>query len=273
MARAKQKHLVPPDAALKVAVVLGALWLASKVAEAANPPVASGFLILVGLGVVLWFFDAKRRVTAATNKAVVKHLDTLVRIRAQTLRTDAYGNAQSDEWAKEIARFIDSQIAPDLPPPFYRKKLEKRRAAIAQQIEDRVAQAAANQPAQHTLPPNPTPVEFEIFCAEQLRQSGWDAQVTKGSGDQGVDVIATKNGVRVILQCKLYSKPVGNKAVQEAAAGRLHEGAHHAAVVSNSAYTPAAEQLARTTGVMLLHHSQLCELDKSLGIIRAERAS
>jgi restriction system protein len=105
-----------------------------------------------------------------------------------------------------------------------------------------------------------------MFCANQLRQSGWDAQLTKGSGDKGVDVIATKNGVRVILQCKLYSKPVGNKAVQEAAAGKLHEGAHYAAVVSNSSYTPAAEQLAHTTGVMLLHHSGLAAtLDRLVG--------
>jgi restriction system protein len=50
---------------------------------------------------------------------------------------------------------------------------------------------------------------------------------------------------------------VGNKAVQEAAAARLHERADQAIVVSNAAYTKAARQLAGTTGVILLHHDDL----------------
>jgi restriction system protein len=53
-----------------------------------------------------------------------------------------------------------------------------------------------------------------------------------------------KNNVRVVLQCKLYGGPVGNKAVQEAAAGRAHERADFGIVVTNNRYTSAAEQLA-----------------------------
>jgi restriction system protein len=62
---------------------------------------------------------------------------------------------------------------------------------------------------------------------------------------------------RIVVQCKFYSSPVGNKAVQEAAAARLHERADQAIVVSNAAYTKAARQLAGTTGVILLHHDDL----------------
>ncbi len=99
-----------------------------------------------------------------------------------------------------------------------------------------------------------------------MRHAGWDAQVTKGSHDQGVDVIATKNGVRVILQCKFYSRPVGNKAVQEVAAGRAYESTDYAAMVSKSFYTRDAEELAQISGVRLLHYSELSELDRMLGL-------
>jgi restriction system protein len=63
------------------------------------------------------------------------------------------------------------------------------------------------------------------------------------------------------VQCKFYTKPVSNKAVQEVAAARLHEGADQAVVVSNAAYTKSARQLAGTTGVLLLHHDDLASFD------------
>jgi HJR/Mrr/RecB family endonuclease len=84
--------------------------------------------------------------------------------------------------------------------------------------------------------------------------------------DQGVDGIADKNGLRIVQQCKLYSNPVGNKAVQELAAGRVHQQAHHRAVVRNNAYTTAAKQLAATNGILLSHHTDLPQLEQMLSM-------
>lgn len=84
--------------------------------------------------------------------------------------------------------------------------------------------------------------------------------MTKRSRDQGVDVVASRDGIRVVIQCKLYTGPVGNKAVQEVSAGRAHEQAHFGMVVSNSRYTPSAESLAKTNRVLLLHHRDLPNL-------------
>ena len=61
-----------------------------------------------------------------------------------------------------------------------------------------------------------SPLAFEGYCADLLSNAGWNASITKGSGDQGIDIIAVKNGIKIVLQCKKYSSPVGNKAVQEA---------------------------------------------------------
>ena len=59
--------------------------------------------------------------------------------------------------------------------------------------------------------------EFEYYCAELLKKCGFQGvEVTKGSGDYGVDILAEKEGVTYAIQCKCYTAPVGVKAVQEA---------------------------------------------------------
>lgn len=111
------------------------------------------------------------------------------------------------------------------------------------------------------------PIQFEHHCAELLNGSGWNARVTQASGDQGIDVIAKYGNVKAVFQCKKYSQPVGNGAVQEIIAGKAFEQAHVAAVVSNATYTPSAKQLAGTTGIYLLHYSQLSNFANQLGLV------
>ena len=56
--------------------------------------------------------------------------------------------------------------------------------------------------------------DFEFFCAELLEQQGFmDVEVTRGSGDFGVDILAEKDGVTYAVQCKRYNSPVGVEAV------------------------------------------------------------
>ena len=113
----------------------------------------------------------------------------------------------------------------------------------------------------HIFHPRMRPIDYELHCALLLRSAGWDAQTTVASGDQGTDVIAKRNGRVLVLQCKLYDQPVGNSAVQEISAARMHQQADYAAEVSNAAYTAAARQLARTNGIFLLHHGELVGFD------------
>ncbi|MBV4366500.1 restriction endonuclease [Erwinia phyllosphaerae] len=64
-----------------------------------------------------------------------------------------------------------------------------------------------------------SPVEYEAYCAEVLKENGGSARTTKASGDQGVDVMAEINGNTVAIQCKKYSRPISNSAVQEVSSG------------------------------------------------------
>jgi HJR/Mrr/RecB family endonuclease len=114
-----------------------------------------------------------------------------------------------------------------------------------------------------------TPSDYEYHCAELLRGAGWEVELTGASGDQGVDVLAQKSGLSVAVQCKLhFAKPIGNKAVQEAHAAAGFVEASHAVVVSNNTYTRSAEALADRLRVLLLHHSELPDLDMLLARAR-----
>ena len=96
-------------------------------------------------------------------------------------------------------------------------------------------------------------LQFEHRCAELLRYRGFHkVTVTKGSGDQGVDILAKKNGIKYGIQCKYYSYPVGNKAIQEAYAGAVFYDCDKAMVMTNSTFTRAAWELAwcRTLGTL-----------------------
>jgi restriction system protein len=93
--------------------------------------------------------------------------------------------------------------------------------------------------------------QFEVFVAKIMRGLGYRATVLGGSGDQGVDVIATAGKERLAIQCKNYAKPVGNKPVQEVYAGARHHRCTAAWVVAPEGFTKGAVELARSVGVSL----------------------
>lgn len=103
--------------------------------------------------------------------------------------------------------------------------------------------------------------DYENHCLQILEDAGWEVEGTPVTGDQGVDLIAMIEDVRVCIQCKRYSKPVGNKAVQEIAAGMTHWNGTHAVVVSNAGFTKSAHKLAESTGVLLISDMELENLE------------
>ena len=94
--------------------------------------------------------------------------------------------------------------------------------------------------------------EFETFCSDILVKFGYtNVTVTQSSADQGIDVLAEKDGVRFAIQCKHYSGTVGNKAVQEAYSGCKFYDCHVPVVMTNSHFTDSAKQLAEKNNVLL----------------------
>ena len=108
--------------------------------------------------------------------------------------------------------------------------------------------------------------EFEEYVALVLRDNGFrDIELTRASGDQGVDILATRAGKRYAIQCKNYAGAVGNAAVQEAYAGAQFYGCEIAAVVCPGAFTRAARELAKSTGVRLWDGEWLTRMMRGSG--------
>lgn len=102
---------------------------------------------------------------------------------------------------------------------------------------------------------------FEEECACCLKDSGFDVEMTRKTGDFGVDLIARKNGLSYAVQCKALGMPAGISSVQEVIAGRLHYATDYALVVSTQGFTASARQLAQTASVMLLSCDKLYDLE------------
>jgi restriction system protein len=252
---------------LAILVGIGCFFLGSAVAAIIF--VASLFLAYLSF-LLLQRWLAKRKakriglsLLKKVHIATQQHLAALARKRMQLVQPDAYGNQKLEKWTEEIKYFLFDHLGPSLSPEEH-GSLTENFAAHMLAIDDVVQEAMRDHPSFRTFSDAMSPAEFEGFCAEELRQANWNARVTLQSRDQGVDVVADKDNVRVVLQCKLYTGPVGNKAVQEAAAERAHEKADFGIVVTNNRYTSAAEQLAATNGVLLLHYRDLRNLGAML---------
>lgn len=224
-----------------------------------------GVTVLAVGGMFLWAWRSDNKnatlqqsARRKTQKLVAVHLDTLANQRDVLVRVDRYGVVHAQDWNKEVQHFADKVIRPNLTAEESAAVAEFGLSAFLQDlVEERVARHCETRPAPDRVPEGMTPVEFEGACAAVLRALGWDASTTKGSGDQGADVIATKNGRRLVLQCKLYTGVVGNKSIQEVIAAKIFYKADLAAVVCNSAYTKSATTLAASSGVETLIYPEL----------------
>ncbi len=94
-------------------------------------------------------------------------------------------------------------------------------------------------------------LEFETFVGKLFRAMGYQVEVTKSSGDQGVDVIATKGDEKLGIQAKRYSKSVDNTAVQEVVAGKSMYNLTKMMVLTNNTFTASAKELAKVNDVIL----------------------
>lgn len=98
--------------------------------------------------------------------------------------------------------------------------------------------------------------EYEKNCAKYLKKKGYkDIRITPKTGDQGIDIVCSKDGKVYGFQCKLYTGPVGNKAVQEAYSGAAFYHCDVAAVMTNSSFTKSAIELGHKIGVKLYTNS------------------
>lgn len=103
-----------------------------------------------------------------------------------------------------------------------------------------------------------TGIEFEQFCAELLERCGFtNVRLTKQSGDMGGDVLAERDQVKYVVQCKRYDSSVGISAVQEVLGSRSVYNCHVGVVLTNSYFTKSAVLLAEKNNILLWDRDEL----------------
>jgi restriction system protein len=202
---------------------------------------------------------ARERAQRRFDALVQAHLPALRRKRRQLVRTDDYGLVDRARWDRELGYFMDRVVLGSLAEADARQIRERPDRFLAR-LEAAVAAGAPDAGAEARFAAVRTGQEFELFCAGELERGGWRVTLTGPSRDQGADLVAERRGERLVVQCKLLGRPIGNHAVQEVVAARSHRQADRALVASNQRFTASCTELAAANRVELRHWSELARL-------------
>ena len=195
---------------------------------------------------------------ATTRELVRKHFKALSAKYKQCTYLDDYGKPAGEaDFDKELAYFVERVIVDEI------KGLTSfiDIGFITLIARHEFLEMCAGEPSSLDKKPKATSgIDYEKLICVRLKDLGFNAHTTKASGDQGVDVLADKGGVSFAIQCKMYSQPVGNAAVQEVNAGRDFYKRDYGVVVSTADFTKSARQAANACGIILLNENQLEKL-------------
>ena len=100
-------------------------------------------------------------------------------------------------------------------------------------------------------------IEFERYLKKLLSFQGYSVSIIGGSGDLGVDLIASRGPERIAIQVKRYNTKISRRAISDAVAGMQHYRCNRAMVITNSHFTPGALVLARSTNCTLVDRDTL----------------
>ncbi len=103
--------------------------------------------------------------------------------------------------------------------------------------------------------------DFEQLLRQLFERAGYLVEWKGRTGDQGGDLVASKNGERILVQAKRYANNVGNAAIQQANTARqLYHCTRAMVMTSAEDFTPEAYAAAKGTGTELISKQRLAEL-------------
>ena len=108
---------------------------------------------------------------------------------------------------------------------------------------------------------------FERATAEVMQKHQFTAMVTPGSGDGGVDIQVTRNGLKGVVQCKAHVACVGPHVVRDLYGVIHHCGADFGIIVSRGGFTRGAVEFARDKPILFLDISDLIAMQEGRDVL------
>lgn len=105
-----------------------------------------------------------------------------------------------------------------------------------------------------------TGTQFELYLENLFKDLGYKAKHNGKSGDQGADLILKKGDYVYAVQAKYYTGKLSNTPVQEITGALKFYNANQGVVITNSEFTPGAEELAKANNVILIDGKDLKKL-------------
>jgi hypothetical protein len=103
-------------------------------------------------------------------------------------------------------------------------------------------------------------IKLEKAIAELYEKMGYSVQMTKASGDEGIDLILSKQYETIVVQCKGHEKPIGVGIVRELYGSMMHFGANKAILVCPSGFTKGVLQFATDKTISLISANDLIKM-------------
>lgn len=209
--------------------------------------------ILLSAGAAYWVYRTCRPHKAARSFRGESDTDIAARIVLETEQASVSMIQRKTGWNyKRAARAMDELERIGIVGPF--NGSTPRQILLGKSHTSQQTDVYQPAPAVHEL----SEVDgmdghaFEYWCADLLKKIGFsEVEVTQGSGDQGVDILAEKDGIKYAIQCKCYASDLGNKPVQEVNTGKAIYHCQIGAVITNRHFTHGGKEAAEATGVLL----------------------
>ena len=110
---------------------------------------------------------------------------------------------------------------------------------------------------------------FESATTEVLNKHQFNARVTPGSGDGGVDIEVTRNGLKGVVQCKAHVACVGPHVVRDLYGVIHHCGANFGIIVSRGGFSRGAIDFARDKPILFLDTDDLIAMQEGRDVLAA----
>jgi restriction system protein len=172
-------------------------------------------------------------------------------------------NKKQAEIAKQEEQRLDFQCAQQQEVRDREEALAAQKRAAEQRARELWARYFSMFDGRHASEMSGS--EFERFVGKLYTHLGYEVSLTDRGADQGADLILRKDGHKIAVQAKRWTKSVGNAAVQEVIAGKLFYGCSHGIIVTTSTFSGSAVALAaKDPTISLVDGQALSKLCRSL---------